>query len=97
MNRGIGLVILHNIGWNCVYPILGNKVVHKMIIYKYNAYKKQYQKDQQTIKSFVKLSRKSLQDNVIDGNEIETLRKTLSKYLEETKMNLFYKYEQKEN
>ena len=35
----------------------------------YNKYKKQYQKDQQTIKSLDKFYRKSLQDNLIDENE----------------------------
>ena len=40
---------------------------------KYNKYKKQYEKDQQAIKSFDKLNRKSLQGNVIDKNEYESL------------------------
>ena len=35
-------------------------------------YKKQYEKDKQTIKSFHKLYRKSLQGNVIDKNEYES-------------------------
>ena len=34
-----------------------------------NKYKKQYEKDQQTIKSLDKIHRRSLQDNVIDKNE----------------------------
>ena len=33
---------------------------------KYNKYKKQYEKDQQTIKKFDNLYKKSLEDNVID-------------------------------
>ena len=53
---------------------LGSRVVHKMIMNKYTEYKKQHQIDQQTIKSFDKLSRKSLQDNVIDRNENKPLR-----------------------
>ena len=40
---------------------------------KYNKYKKQYEKDQQTIKSFDNLYRKSLQDNVIEKSEDESL------------------------
>ena len=36
-------------------------------------YNKLSEKDQQIIKSFDKLYRKSLQDNVIDKNEYETL------------------------
>ena len=39
-----------------------------MLTKKYNKHKKQYRKDQQTIESFDKLHRKSLQDNVIDEN-----------------------------
>ena len=38
-------------------------------------YKKEYEKDQHTIKSFEKLYRKSLQDNLIDKNEYESLSK----------------------
>ena len=45
---------------------IGNKKTYEIIINKYNKYKKQYEEDQQTIKSFDKLYRKSLQDNVID-------------------------------
>ena len=52
---------------------LGNKILHKLIINKYNKYKKQYERDQQTIKSFDKLYRKSLQDNIIDKTEYESL------------------------
>ena len=52
---------------------LGNKVLHKGIINKYNKYKKQYEKDQQTIKSLDKFYRKSLQDNLTDRNEYASL------------------------
>ena len=44
-----------------------------MIVNKYNKYKKQNEKDQQTIKSFDKLYRKSLQDILIDKKEYERL------------------------
>ena len=74
---------------------LGNKVLHKTIIKKYNKYKTQYGKDQQTIKSFDKLYRKSLQDNFIGKTEYENLCNIFTKYLEETKMILFYKFEHK--
>ena len=40
---------------------------------KYNKYKKQYQKDEQTIKSFDKLYGKSVQGNVFDQNKYESL------------------------
>ena len=63
---GIGLIILPiSAGIACGLSLV-NKVLHKLIINKYNKYKKQYERDQQTIKSFDKLYRKSLQDNVID-------------------------------
>ena len=46
------------IGWNSMHSIVGNKVLHKMIINEYNKYKKQYEKDQRTIKSFENIYRK---------------------------------------
>ena len=55
---GFGLIILP-ISASIVCTLsLGNKVLHKLIINKYNKYKKQYDRDQQTIKSFDKLYRK---------------------------------------
>ena len=70
---GVGLIILPiSVGISCALS-LSNKVLQKLIINKYNKYKKQYEKDQQTIKSFDKLYRKSLQDNVIDKNEYDSL------------------------
>ena len=52
---------------------IGNELIYEIIINKYNKYKKQYEKDQQTIKSFDNLYRKSLQDIVIDKSEYESL------------------------
>ena len=68
----IGLIIPISAEIACTLS-LGNKILHKLIINKYNKYKKQYERDQQTIKSFDKLYRKSLQDNVIDTTEYECL------------------------
>ena len=52
---GIGLIILPiSAGIACTLS-LGNKVLHKLIINKYNKYNKQYEREQQTIKSFDKL------------------------------------------
>ena len=49
---GIGLIILPiSAGIACTLS-LGNKVLHKLIINKYNNYKKQYERDQQTFKIF---------------------------------------------
>ena len=68
---------------------LGIKLLHKLIINKYNKHKKQYGKDQQTIKSFDKLYRKSLQDNVIDKTEYDSLCKIFTRYVDENKNESF--------
>ena len=86
---GRGLIVLAiSAGIACALS-LGNKVLHKLIINKYNKYKKQYERDQQTIKSFDKLYRKSLQDNVIDKTEYESLCNIFTKYVNENKNESF--------
>ena len=70
---GVGLIILPiSAGIACSLSLC-NKVLHKLIKNKYEKYKKQYERDQQTIKSFDKFYRKLLQDNVINKNEYENL------------------------
>ena len=86
---GIGLIILPiSVGVACTLS-LGNKILHKLIINKYNKYKKQYVRDQKTIKSFDKLYRKSLQDNIIDKTEYESLCNIFTKYVDENKNDSF--------
>ena len=86
---GTGLIILPIVaGIGCGLS-LGNKVLHKLVINKYNKYKKQYERDQNTIKSFDKLYRKSLQDNIIDKTEYETLCNIFTKYVDESKNQSF--------
>ena len=71
--------------------------MNEIVVQKYNKYKKQYENDQQTIKSFDKMYRKSLQDNLIDENEYESLCNIFTKYLDETKtevMDEFYLFTQ---
>ena len=86
---GIGLIVLTiSTGIACILS-LGNKVLHKLIINKYNKYKKQYERYQNTIKSFDKLYRKSLQDNVIDKTEYESLCNIFTKYVDENKNESF--------
>ena len=86
---GVGLIILPiSAGVACALS-LGNKILHKLIINKYNKYKKQYERDQNTIKSFDKLYRKSLQDNVIDKTEYENLCNIFTKYVDENKNGSF--------
>ena len=86
---GIGLIVLPiSAGIACGLS-LGNKVLHKLILHKYNKYKKLYERDQQTIKSFDKLYRKSLEDNVIDKHEYESLCNIFTKYVDENKNESF--------
>ena len=86
---GIDLMVLPiSAGIACSLS-LGNKILHKLIINKYNKYKKQYERDQNTIKSFDKLYRKSLQDNVIDKHEYESLCNIFTKYVDENKKESF--------
>ena len=86
---GVGLIILPiSAGIACTLS-LGNKVLHKLIINKYNKYKKLYERDQNTIKYFDKLYRKSLQDNIIDKSEYDSLCKIFTKYVDENKNESF--------
>ena len=86
---GIGLIVLPISAAIACGLSLGNKILHKLIISKYNKYKKQYDRDQNTIKSFDKLYRKSLQDNVIDKTEYENLCNIFTKYVDENKYESF--------
>ena len=86
---GVGLIILPiSAGIACGLS-LGNKVLHKLILNKYNKYKKLYERDQNTIKSFDKLYRESLQDNIIDKNEYESLCNIFTKYVDQNKNESF--------
>ena len=86
---GIGLIVLPiSAGFACTLS-LGNKVLHKLIINKYNKYKKQYERDQKTINSFDKLYRKSSQDNVIDKIEYDSLCSIFTRYVDENKNESF--------
>ena len=86
---GVGLIILPlSAGVACALS-LGNKILHKLNISKYNKYKKQYERDQNTIKSFDKLYRKSLQDNLIDKTEYESLCNIFTKYVDQNKNESF--------
>ena len=61
---------------------IGNKVIYEIVINKYNKYKKQYEKDQQTIKPFDKLYRKYLEENKFDKAEYENLCNIFTKYVD---------------
>ena len=85
----IGLIVIPITTASACALSNGNKVIYEIIINKYNKYKKQYEKDQQTIKSFDKLYRKSLQDNVIDRTEYDSFCNILTKYVDENKNGSF--------
>ena len=68
---------------------IGNKVLYEVVINRHNKYKKLYERDQNTIKSFDRLYRKSLQDNVIVKNEYESLCNIFTKYVNESKNESF--------
>ena len=86
---GKGLIISPlSAGIACTLP-LGNKVLHKLIISKYNKYKKPYERDRLTIKSNNKLYRKSLRDNIIDKTKYENLCNVFTRYVDETKNKSF--------
>ena len=66
-----------------------NKVIYEIILNKYNKYEEQNEKDQQTITSFDKLYRTPLEDKSIDIIEYEILCNFSTKFLKETKNELF--------
>ena len=86
---GIGLINLPISASVACTLSLGNKVKWKLIINKHNKYKKQYGKDQEAIKSFEELYRKTLQVNVIDKSKNESLCNFFTKYVNETKNESF--------
>ena len=86
---GVGLTFLPISGGIACTLSLSNKVLHKLFINEYNKYRKQYERDQQTIKSVNGLYRKSLQDTVIDKNEHQSVCNIFTKYVDETKNESF--------
>ena len=82
---GIGLIAIPISSATAWGLSITNKVLYEIFMQKYNKYKNLYEKDQQTIKSFDKLYRKSLQDNMTDRNEYESLCNIFTKYVDEIK------------
>ena len=86
---GFGLIVIPiSTASACALSIV-NEVLYEVILIKYNKYKKLNERDQQTIKSFDKLYRKSLQDNVIDKTDYESLCIISTKYVDEKKIESF--------
>ena len=88
---GMGLIVIPISTASACALSIGNKVIYEIIVNKCNKYKKQYERDQQTTKSFDNLYRKSLQDNVIDKTEYESLCNVFTKYVNENKNESFLK------
>ena len=86
---GTGLIVIPISAASACALSIGNKVLYEVIINKYNKYKKQYERDQQTIKSFDKFYRKSFQDNIIYKTEYESLCNIFTKNIFENKTESF--------
>ena len=86
---GIGLIAIPISTATACGLSVGNKVFYEIIINKYNKYKKLYERDQNTIKSFDKLYRKSLQDNKIEKTDYESLCNIFTKYVDANKNEFF--------
>ena len=86
---GFGLIVIPISSSIACGLSISNKILYEIVIQKYNKYKKLYEKDQQTIKSFDKLYRKSLKDNMIDKDEYESLCNIFTRYVDETKNESF--------
>ena len=65
------------------------KVIDEIVLPKNIKYKKQDEKDQQTIKPFEKFYRKKFQDNLIDESEYESLCNNFTINLEKMKKEPF--------
>ena len=85
----IGLMNLPNTaGIGCCISI-ANKELHKLMIEKYNKYRKEHEKDQQIFKSIDKLYRKPLKDILFDKNEYGSLCNIFTTKLDKTKKESF--------
>ena len=82
---GMGLITIPISSGRACGLAISNKIIYETFMQKYNKYRKEYEKDQQSIKSFDKLYENRLQDIVIDKKEYESLCILFTKYLDETK------------
>ena len=79
---GVGLIVIPISTASACALSIGNKVIYEVIRNKYNKNKKQYERGQQIIKSFDKFYTKSVQVNVIDKSEYESLCTVSTKYVD---------------
>ena len=87
---GFGLIVIPISTASACAFLIGNEVLKEVIINKYIKYKKLYEKHQQTIKSFDKFYRKSLQDNIFDKYDYESLCNVSTKYVDAYKNEVFF-------
>ena len=86
---GVGLIAIPISTATACGLSITNKVLYEIVMQKFKKYKKQYEKYQRVIKSFNNLYRKSLQDNLVDKIEYESLCNIFTKYVDETKNESF--------
>ena len=86
---GIGLLAISISTATACGLSITNKVLYEIVLQKYNKNKKQYERDQNSIKSFDNFYRKSLQDNIIVKSEYESLCNIFTKYVDENKNESF--------
>ena len=82
---GIGLIAIPISAVTAYGLSMSNKAIYEIVMQKHNIYKKQYERDQQTFVSFDNLYRKSLQDNLMDQSEYESLFSISTRYFDETR------------
>ena len=86
---GIGIIAIPISTATACGLSITNKVLYELVLQKHDKFKKQYERDQNTIKCFDKLYRKSLQDNMIDKSEYESLCNIFTKYVDQNKNESF--------
>ena len=87
---GIGLIAIPMSTATACGLSIGSKVIYEVTLKKYSKQKKQNEKNQQTIEPLNELYRKTLQDNVSDKNEYESLFIFITEYRDETKNETFF-------
>ena len=93
---GIGLIVIPISKEPACSLSIGKKVKYEIVMQNQKKkYKEQHEKDKKTTKSFDKMSGESLQDNLIDENEFESLYIFVTRYVDGKKWIFFNKHEHK--
>ena len=88
---GIGLIAIPISTATACGLLIDNNVIYGIVMQKQNNYKKKYEKDQQTIVSFDKVYKKSLEDNICVKREYDALCNFLTKNFDGTRNETFFK------